>query len=117
MLTRDELPDCPWATAIRLIGNKWKLFILRDLYLYPVCRFGQLKKSIAGISSRVLTENLRALEQDQIVIRTVYPGQPPRVEYQLSQMGNTLIPLIQQLGDWGREYQKMVQQNFPESME
>ncbi len=115
MLTRDELPDCPWATTIRLIGNKWKLFILRDLHLYSVCRFGELKKSIAGISSRVLTENLRALEQDQIIVRTVYPGQPPRVEYQLSQMGKTLIPLVQQMGDWGKEYQKMVQQNSPES--
>lgn len=64
MLTKEELPACPWATTIQLIGNKWKLFILRELFLHETCRFGELKKEIPGISTKVLTENLRTMEED-----------------------------------------------------
>ncbi len=111
MLTKDELPPCPWATTIRLIGNKWKMFILRDLFLSDVCRFNELKRSISGISTKVLTENLRAMEEDGLVVRTVYPEVPPRVEYSLSELGKTLRPLFDAMGEWGEMYRGMVLNN------
>ena len=78
MLTREELPDCPVATTVQLIGNKWKLLILRNLLARP-WRFNEMLRSIPGISQKVLTDNLRAMEKDGIIIRTVYPEVPPRV--------------------------------------
>ena len=108
MLTKDELPPCPWATTIRLIGNKWKMFILRNLFLYDVCRFNELKRGIPGISTKVLTENLRSMEQDGLVVRTVYPEVPPKVEYSLSDLGKTLRPLFDAMGEWGEKYRQLV---------
>ena len=108
MLTKEELPPCPWATTIRLIGNKWKMFILRELFLSEVCRFNELKRNIQGISTKVLTENLRAMEEDGLIIRTVYPEVPPKVEYRLSKLGTTLRPLIEEMGKWGEMYREMV---------
>ena len=78
MLSKEELPACPVATTVRLIGSKWKLLILRNLLSRP-WRFNELKKNLEGISQKVLTDSLRALEEDGIVIRTVYPEVPPRV--------------------------------------
>ena len=72
MLTKEELPDCPVATTVQLIGNKWKLLILRNLLVRP-WRFNEVLRSIPGISQKVLTDNLRALETDGIITRTVYP--------------------------------------------
>lgn len=108
MLTKDELPACPWATTIQLIGNKWKLFILRELFLHETCRFGELKKEIPGISTKVLTENLRTMEEDGLVSRTVYPVVPPKVEYALTELGKTLNPIFTALGQWGEMYQNLV---------
>ncbi len=80
MKTKDELPDCPVATTVALIGNKWKLLIIRNLLVRP-WRFNELHKSLDGISQKVLTESLRQMEADGIITRTVYPEVPPRVEY------------------------------------
>ena len=109
MLTKEELPDCPVATTVQLIGNKWKLLILRNLLARP-WRFNEMLRSIPGISQKVLTDNLRALEADGIVIRTAYPEVPPRVEYSLSELGDSMRPIIQSMETWGRGYQKMVKE-------
>lgn len=103
MLRKDELPPCPVQSAVQLIGNKWKLLIIRNL-LAKTCRFNELKKGIDGISQKVLTENLRALESDGIITRTVYPEIPPRVEYALSDIGESLRPVFEQLTLWSNDY-------------
>jgi len=103
MLTKDELPECPVATAVTLIGNKWKLLIIRNL-LAGKARFGELQKGIPGISQKVLTDNLRSLEDDGLVIRTAYAEIPPRVEYSLSKLGLSLQPIFDQLIEWGNKY-------------
>jgi DNA-binding HxlR family transcriptional regulator len=112
MLTKDELPACPVATTVHLIGNKWKLLILRNLLVGPN-RFGELLRSIP-ITQKVLTDNLRALEQDGIVIRTVYAEVPPRVEYKLSELGDSMRPIIAAMEAWGLGYQELVR-NPPEN--
>ena len=103
MLTKDELPACPVATTLSLIGNKWKIFVLRNLMVAPN-RFNQLQKTIPGISQKVLTDNLRDMERAGIVIRTVFPEVPPRVEYSLSELGETMRPIITALEQWGTGY-------------
>ena len=106
MLTKDEvLPQCPVATTVSLIGNKWKLLIIRNL-LAGKARFKDLKNGIDGISQKVLTDNLRAMEEDGIIIRKSYPEIPPRVEYELSELGNSLRPIIKSMEVWGNEYKK-----------
>lgn len=106
MLSKEEvLPQCPVATTVSLIGNKWKLLIIRNL-LVGEARFKDLKNGIDGISQKVLTENLRSLEDDGLIIRTSYPEIPPRVEYKLSNLGNTLRPIIKSMEVWGIEYKK-----------
>ena len=107
MLTREELPECPVATTVQLIGNKWKLLILRNLLARP-WRFNEMLRSIPGISQKVLTDNLRALEHDGIITRTVFPEVPPRVEYALSELGDTMRPIIDAMQAWGASYQQMV---------
>lgn len=107
MLTREELPDCPVATTVQLIGNKWKLLILRNLLARP-WRFNEMLRSIPGISQKVLTDNLRAMEKDGIIIRTVYPEVPPRVVYSLSELGDSMRPIIKAMEVWGKNYQQMV---------
>ncbi len=107
MLTKAELPECPVATAVQLIGNKWKLLILRNLVMRP-WRFNELLKSIPGLSQKVLTDNLRAMESDGLITRTVYPEVPPRVEYALSELGETMRPIFRALEVWGTDYQKLV---------
>lgn len=107
MLTKAELPECPVATTVQLIGNKWKLLILRNLLARP-WRFNELLKSIPGLSQKVLTDNLRAMENDGIITRTVYPEVPPRVEYALSELGESMRPIIKALEIWGTDYQELV---------
>ena len=107
MLTKEELPDCPVATTVQLIGNKWKLLILRNLLARP-WRFNEMLRSIPGISQKVLTDNLRGMEKDGIIIRTVYPEVPPRVEYSLSELGDSMRPIIKAMEVWGKNYQQMV---------
>ena len=110
MLTKEELPECPVATTVQLIGNKWKLLILRNLLARP-WRFNEMLRSIPGISQKVLTDNLRAMEKDEIITRTVYPEVPPRVEYALSDLGESMRPIIKAMEEWGLMYQKMVRES------
>ena len=107
MLTKEELPPCPVATTIRLIGNKWKIFIIQRLLDRP-WRFNELRRSIDGISERVLTDNLKELEADEIITRTVYPEVPVRVEYALSETGESMRPIIMSMREWGLAYQERV---------
>lgn len=107
MLTKAELPECPVATTVQLIGNKWKMLILRNLMMRP-WRFNEMLRSIPGLSQKVLTDNLRALEADGLITRTVYPEVPPRVEYALSELGETLRPIFSALENWGNGYQQLV---------
>lgn len=103
MLKKEELPDCPVATTVQLIGNKWKLLILRNLRMRP-WRFNELQKSLEGISQKVLTESLRSMEADGIIVRTVYAEVPPRVEYSLSELGDTIRPILDAMEKWGNDY-------------
>lgn len=104
MLTKEEMPACPVAATVALIGSKWKLLILRNLMARP-WRFNELKKNLDGISQKVLTDSLRALEADGIVLRTVYPEVPPRVEYSLSPLGESMRPILIAMESWGKAYQ------------
>lgn len=103
MKTRDELPDCPVATTVRLIGNKWKLLIIRNLQQRP-WRFNELHRNLEGISQKVLTDSLRQMEADGIITRTVYPEVPPRVEYALSELGESMRPILDSMQAWGNSY-------------
>ena len=105
MLTKDELPECPVATTAQLIGSKWKLLIMRNLLERP-WRFNELKKNLDGISQKVLTDSLRSMEEDGIVTRTVYPEVPPRVEYALSDLEETMRPILTAMQEWGLAYKE-----------
>lgn len=99
------LPPCPVEVTLMLISDRWKVLILRDL-LTGTKRFGELKKSIGSISQKVLTSNLRAMEEDGLVIRKVYAQVPPRVEYSLTATGASLKPILFAMQEWGAQYQK-----------
>lgn len=108
MKTKAELlPECPVATTVGLIGNKWKLLIIRNLLKRP-WRFNELQKNLDGISQKVLTDSLRSMEADGIVTRTVYPKVPPRVEYALSELGQSLQPILDSMAQWGTEYKSRI---------
>lgn len=98
-----ELPACPVETTLMLIGDKWKVLILRDL-MPGTKRFGELKKSIGNVSQKVLTAQLRAMEENGLVSRKVYAEVPPRVEYSLTELGRSLEPILDSLKNWGEEY-------------
>lgn len=97
------LPACPVETTLTLISNKWKVLIIRDL-LPGTKRFGELKKSIGSVSQKVLTSQLRQMEESGLLTRTVYPEVPPRVEYTLTELGQSLRPVLDALKNWGEEY-------------
>lgn len=98
-----DLPACPVETTLTLIGDKWKVLILRDL-MPGTKRFGELKKSIGNVSQKVLTAQLRAMEESGLLTRTVYAEVPPRVEYTLTELGKSLMPILDALWNWGEEY-------------
>lgn len=104
----DILPECPVATTVSLIGSKWKLLIMRNLLARP-WRFNELQKSIDGISQKALTEALRSMEADGIVSRTVYPEVPPRVEYALTELGESMRPIIKSMENWGMAYKEQLE--------
>ncbi len=107
MKTKAELlPECPVATTVQLIGNKWKLLIIRNLRTRP-WRFNELQKSLDGISQKVLTDSLRSMEADGLITRTVYAEVPPRVEYSLSELGETMRPILDAMEAWGNSYKSM----------
>ena len=103
MLTKEELPACPVATTVQMIGSKWKLLIMRNLLQRP-WRFNELKKDLEGISQKVLTDSLRSMEADGIITRTVYPEVPPRVEYALSDLGESMRPIMDAMQILGTAY-------------
>lgn len=108
MKTKAELlPECPVATTVQLIGNKWKLLIIRNLRIRP-WRFNELQKSLDGISQKVLTDSLRSMEADGLITRTVYAEVPPRVEYSLSELGETMRPILDAMEAWGNSYKSMI---------
>ena len=109
MKKNDEIIDaCPVATTVNLIGNKWKLLIMRNLLQRP-WRFNELQKSLDGISQKVLTDSLRTMEKDGIIIRTVYAEVPPRVEYSLSEIGESMRPILDAMLIWGKDYKSKME--------
>ena len=103
MQTTKELPACPVETTLLLIGDKWKVLILRDL-MPGTKRFGELKKSIGSVSQKVLTAQLRDMEESGLLTRTVYAEVPPRVEYRLTDLGRSLEPILDAVRNWGEAY-------------
>ena len=104
-----ELPPCPVEVTLMLISDRWKVLILRDL-LSGTKRVGELKKSIGSISQKVLTSNLRSMEEDGLLTRKVYAEVPPRVEYTLTELGESLRPILFAMQEWGLAYQKQAAQ-------
>lgn len=105
---KKELPPCPVETTLTLISDKWKILILRDL-LTGTKRFGELKKSVEGISQKVLTTNLRQMEENKLITRKVYAEVPPRVEYTLTELGFSLKPVLSAMEIWGMDYKSKVE--------
>lgn len=105
---KKELPACPVETTLTLIGDKWKVLILRDL-MPGTKRFGELKKSIGRVSQKVLTAQLRDMENNGLLTRTVYPEVPPRVEYSLTELGRSLKPILDAMWNWGEEFKSQKQ--------
>ena len=105
---KKELPACPVETTLTLIGDKWKVLILRDL-MPGTKRFGELKKSVGNVSQKVLTAQLRAMEESGLVHREVYAEVPPRVEYSLTELGKSLRPVLDSMQAWGEGYKASMQ--------
>ena len=104
-MMENALPNCPVETTLTLISDKWKVLILRDL-LSGTKRFSELKRSIGGVSQKVLTAQLRQMEESGLLTRTVYPEVPPRVEYTLTELGQSLRPVLDALWNWGNNYKE-----------
>ena len=102
---RADLPACPVETCVQLIGSKWRLLIMRDLLMNESMRFGQLQRSVGKVSQKVLTSNLRDMEEAGLIVRRVYPEVPPHVEYSLTETGKSLKPIIDAMWDGGTTYQ------------
>ena len=103
MKTKDELPVCPVATAVSLVGGKWKLLIIRNLRMRS-WRFNELQRDLEGISQKVLTDSLRQMMDDGLVYRHDYQEMPPRVDYSLTELGDKLLPIMDALADFGNYY-------------
>ncbi len=114
-ITPADLPACPVETTLTLISDKWKVLILRDLLLHGTMRFGELKKSIGHVSQKVLTAQLRQMEQSGLVNRKVYAEVPPRVEYSLTDLGLSLRPIMDAMWNWGEAYKKRLSEETPDS--
>jgi DNA-binding HxlR family transcriptional regulator len=118
MLSKDELPACPVATCFQLFGNKWKVYVIQHLIERPY-GFNELKRSIEGISQKVLSANLKEMEAAELITRTVIPDSPIRTEYALSEVGKSLMPLIDSMVAWGQNYQQLCNaaENIPNDFE
>jgi DNA-binding HxlR family transcriptional regulator len=103
MIEKDDLPSCPVETTLLLIGDKWKILILREL-MTGTKRFSELKKTLNGVTQKMLTQQLRKMEEDGLVHREVYPIVPPKVEYSLTELGYSLKPIIDSMAAWGNYY-------------
>lgn len=102
-----DLPKCPVETTLKMIGKKWTIIILREL-LSGTKRFGELKTSVKGISQKVLTSNLRKMQEDGLVVREVYNNVPPRVDYTLTDVGYSLASVLDSMADWGEGYRHYI---------
>ena len=107
MKRKSELPECPVATAVELIGGKWKLLIIRNLRVRP-WRFNELQRDLDGISQKVLTDSLRQLIDDGLVYRYDFKQMPPKVEYGLTDLGKKLLPVMDSLANFGDFYKTMI---------
>ena len=107
MKTKDELPVCPVATAVSLVGGKWKLLIMRNLRMRS-WRFNELQRDLEGISQKVLTDSLRQMMDDGLVYRHDYQEMPPRVDYSLTELGGKLLPIMDALADFGNYYKSAI---------
>lgn len=107
-IKKEDLPACPVETTLSLIGDKWKVLILRDL-MPGTKRFGELKKSIGSVSQKVLTAQLRDMEANGLISRKVYAEVPPRVEYSLTNLGKSLKPILDAMKNWGEDYKNPLQ--------
>ena len=103
----NDLPACPVEVTLKLMGNKWKIRIIRDL-LDGTKRFGELKKSVGNITQKVLTSNLRSMEESGLLIRKVYAQVPPKVEYTLTETGYSLKPILDSMAKWGDDYKSNI---------
>ena len=108
MKTKDELPACPVATSVALVGGKWKLLIIRNLRVRP-WRFNELQRDLEGISQKVLTDSLRQMMDDGLVYRHDYHELPLRVDYSLTELGEKMLPIIDALADFGNYYKSVVE--------
>lgn len=109
MIDKNTLPPCPVETTLMLIGDKWKVLIIRDLRS-GTKRFSELKRSVTGISQKVLTANLRDMEENGLVTRTVFPEVPPRVEYSLTELGLSMNPILDAMAEWGASFKRSAEQ-------
>ena len=116
MKTKDELPVCPVATAVSLVGGKWKLLIIRNLRMRP-WRFNELQRDLEGISQKVLTDSLRQMMDDGLVYRHDYQEMPPRVDYSLTELGEKLLPIMDALADFGNYYKSAIKKTIRDSKE
>lgn len=107
MKTKDELPVCPVATAVSLVGGKWKLLIIRNLRMRS-WRFNELQRDLEGISQKVLTDSLRQMMDNGLVYRHDYQEMPPRVDYSLTELGEKLLPIMDALADFGNYYKSAI---------
>lgn len=105
-MDKNSLPQCPVETTLMLIDDKWKTLIIRDLR-EGTKRFGELKKSLSGISQKVLTANLRDMEENGLLTRETFPEVPPRVEYTLTELGCSMFPILDAMAEWGTKYKTM----------
>ena len=110
---KKELPECDVELTLMLISDRWKILIIRDL-LTGIKRFGELKKSVHGISQKVLTAHLREMESDGLVNRKIYAQIPPRVEYSLTETGWSLKPVLDKMADWGKDYRAKISKEVKE---
>ena len=106
MHPKAKATPCPVETTLLFIGEKWKVLILRDLFMNGTMRFSELKKSLTGVTQKMLTQQLRDMENDEIITRKVYPVVPPKVEYSLTEFGKTLKPVLDSLWNWGEEFKR-----------
>ena len=102
---------CPMELGINILSGKWKLRILRNLYIKKVVRFNELQRNLGNITTKTLTEQLRELEDKKIIKRTIYPEIPPKVEYSLTEIGSSIEPVLKTLCDWGNDYLELIDDN------
>lgn len=108
--------SCPVTATMQVMGGKWKAILINAIYLTSPARFGELRRSVKGITQSMLTSQLRELEDDGIISRKIYAEIPPRVEYTLTEFGLTLSPIMQAMANWGEEYKQVKRKKMPQPL-